>query len=46
MVGWDELLINSTDADLEMCADEFGPKMEESSKNDPMYKCSTKHKDQ
>ena len=36
--------MNSTDAGMKMCAGEFGQKMQEISKNDPRYKCSTTHK--
>ena len=46
MLGQDGLLTNSTDAGLEMYAGGFGPKMQDTSKNDPRYEFSIKHKDQ
>jgi len=35
MLGYDDLLTNSTDACLEMCAGKFGQTMQETSENDP-----------
>ena len=36
--------MNSTDAGLKMCAGEFGPKMLETSKNDPRHEFLANHK--
>ena len=44
MLAYDELLTNSTDAGLKMCAGDFEPKMLETSKNHLRHKRPAKHK--
>ena len=44
MLEYVDLLTNSVDAGLKMCVGEFGQKMQETSKYDPMYKCPTNDK--
>jgi len=43
MLGYDNLLTNSTYAGLKMCAGEFGQKMLETSEYDPRYKFPSNH---
>ena len=44
MLGLDDILTNSTDAGLEMCAGEFWPKMQETSKCDLRHEFPDNHK--